>query len=163
MWKYWVFLTDLKQSEVDALKAEVAEGKLHPMEAKKRLARTNTAGFHGESAAIAADENWVTGVQRREVPADVEKISTPLRELARMDAVSLQLAEADLGMEAIIDTARLIFRLGMKASRKDAERQVSAGVTINGEKTTKQWFRVGQRPCEIVVRFGKQIKIAVVQ
>jgi tyrosyl-tRNA synthetase len=163
MWKYWVFLTDLKQSEVDALKAEVAEGKLHPMEAKKRLARTITAGFHGESAAIAADENWVTGVQRREVPADVEKISTPLRELARMDAVSLQLAEADLGMEAIIDTARLIFRLGMKASRKDAERQVSAGVTINGEKTTKQWFRVGQRPCEIVVRFGKQIKIAVVQ
>jgi tyrosyl-tRNA synthetase len=48
MWKYWVFLTDLRQSEVDALEAEVAAGKLHPMEAKKRLARTITAGFHGE-------------------------------------------------------------------------------------------------------------------
>ena len=42
MWKYWVLLTDLKQSEVDALRAEVAGGKLHPMEAKKRLARTIT-------------------------------------------------------------------------------------------------------------------------
>ena len=50
MWKYWVFLTDLRQSEVDALKAEVAAGKLHPMEVKKRLARTITAGFHGEAA-----------------------------------------------------------------------------------------------------------------
>jgi len=31
MWKYWVLLTDLKQSEVDALQAEVSAGKLHPM------------------------------------------------------------------------------------------------------------------------------------
>jgi tyrosyl-tRNA synthetase len=45
-------LTDLKQSEVDALKADIASGKLHPMEAKKRLARTITAGFHGEAAAL---------------------------------------------------------------------------------------------------------------
>src|ERR1700691_4601651 len=52
MWKYFVFLTDLKQSEVGALKAEVAAGQLHPMEAKKRLARTITAGFHGEAAAL---------------------------------------------------------------------------------------------------------------
>src|SRR6202789_604117 len=58
MWKYWVFLTDLKQSEVDSLKAEVAAGTLHPMEAKKRLARIIIAGFHGEAAAPAADENW---------------------------------------------------------------------------------------------------------
>src|ERR1700688_1924266 len=35
MWKYWLFLTDLKQSEVDRLQAEVAAGTLHPMEAKK--------------------------------------------------------------------------------------------------------------------------------
>src|ERR1035438_1098234 len=51
MWKYWLFLTDLKQSEVDRLQAEVAAGKLHPMETKKRLALTIVAGFHGEAAA----------------------------------------------------------------------------------------------------------------
>ena len=56
MWKYWVFLTDLRQSEVDALQAEVVAGKLHPMDAKKRLARTITGGFHGEAAAETADE-----------------------------------------------------------------------------------------------------------
>ena len=26
MWKYWVFLTDLRASEIDAMKAEVASG-----------------------------------------------------------------------------------------------------------------------------------------
>src|SRR3974390_1634886 len=30
MWKYWVFLTDLKQSEVDKLQEEVAAGTGHP-------------------------------------------------------------------------------------------------------------------------------------
>ena len=30
MWKYWVFLTDLKQSEIDALRAEVAAGHATP-------------------------------------------------------------------------------------------------------------------------------------
>ena len=50
MWKYWVLLTDLKQSEIDAMRADVAAGKLHPMETKKKLARTITAGFHGEAA-----------------------------------------------------------------------------------------------------------------
>ncbi|HEV2213792.1 MAG TPA: tyrosine--tRNA ligase, partial [Terracidiphilus sp.] len=58
MWKYFLFLTDLRGSEVEALKAEVAAGKLHPMEAKKRLARTIVAGFHGAAAAQSADENW---------------------------------------------------------------------------------------------------------
>src|SRR6202789_2489347 len=58
MWKYWVLLTDLKQSEIDAMRADVAAGKLHPMETKKILARTITAGFHGEDVAENAHENW---------------------------------------------------------------------------------------------------------
>src|ERR1700753_3753709 len=55
MWRYWVFLTDLRQSEIDQMQAEVAAGTLHPMEAKKRLARTLVAGFHSEEAARKAD------------------------------------------------------------------------------------------------------------
>src|ERR1700734_2458941 len=38
MWKYWTFLTDLPQSQIDAMQAQVAAGKLHPMETKKILA-----------------------------------------------------------------------------------------------------------------------------
>jgi tyrosyl-tRNA synthetase len=163
MWKYWVFLTDLKQSEIDALKAGVAAGHDHPMKIKKLLARTIVTDFHGEEAARVADENWAKGVQRREVPADVERVSIPIRDIARMDAVSLQLAEADRSREAVIDTARLIVRLGMKTSRKDAERQVTAGVFIDGVRFTDQWFKVAGRPCERVVRSGKQIKIAIIE
>src|SRR6185312_2601066 len=43
MWRYWELLTDLRQSEIDQMRADVASGALHPMEAKKRLARTIVA------------------------------------------------------------------------------------------------------------------------
>ncbi len=160
MWKYWVLLTDLKQSEIDALRAEAAAGTQHPMEIKKRLARTITAGFHGEAAAAGAEEDWAKSVQQREVPANVERVSVQIRDVARMDAASLQRAEGNPSEPVHIDTARLIVRLDMKASRTDAEKQIRQGVTINGEKITKQWFTIGTRPCEVTVRFGKQIKVA---
>jgi tyrosyl-tRNA synthetase len=51
MWKYWVFLTDLRKAKWMRSGPRTTAGKLHPMEAKKRLARTITAGFHGEAAA----------------------------------------------------------------------------------------------------------------
>src|ERR1700726_3063670 len=44
MWRYWTLLTDLRQSEIEQMQADVASGALHPMEVKKRLARTIVAG-----------------------------------------------------------------------------------------------------------------------
>src|ERR1700761_7696051 len=55
IWRYWIFLTDLRQSEVERMQSDVASGVLHPMEAKKRLACTIVAGFHSEEAARKAD------------------------------------------------------------------------------------------------------------
>jgi tyrosyl-tRNA synthetase len=162
MWKYWVLLTDLRQSEIEAMRAEVAAGRLHPMEVKKQLARTIVAGFHGEAAAKSADENWARMFQDRALPADVEKVPIPIRDVARLDAASLQRAEGDLKMSVPIDTARLIVRLGMKASRTEAERQIRVGVSIDNEKTTQQWFMIQSRPREVAVRIGKQLKIAVI-
>ncbi len=77
MWKYWTYLTDLKQSEVDALKADVAAESLHPMEVKKRLARTIVADFHSAEDAARADENWAQMFQQKAVVEDVEELAVP--------------------------------------------------------------------------------------
>src|SRR5277367_5022703 len=71
MWTYWVYLTDLKGSEVSAMKADVANDKLHPMLVKKNLARMITAGFHGEEMAEVAAESWATQFQQRGVSEDL--------------------------------------------------------------------------------------------
>ncbi len=78
MWSYWLLLTDLRESEVEALKAEVDAGNMHPMAAKTRLARTIVADFHGEAAAHTADENWARMFQQKETAEDLEEVTTSL-------------------------------------------------------------------------------------
>src|SRR3954469_22855747 len=65
MWKYWTLLTDLRQSEIDGLKGEAASGARHPMEIKKHLARTITAGFHGQEAGAHSADNWARMFQQK--------------------------------------------------------------------------------------------------
>jgi tyrosyl-tRNA synthetase len=190
MWKYWVYLTDLKQSEVDALKAEVAAGKLHPMETKKRLARTITAGFHSESAAASADENWAKMFQQKVVAGDIEsvrveagKIRVPfhlaLEEHGKGEVFSAQDEEIDRrtmsgesrysGAVGFYSVVKLIRELGL-ASATEAQKLLKAGaVSVDGVRHTSTLFtRTGMQeptesaPLKLTVRVGKRAKIAVI-
>ena len=106
MWRYWVFLTDLRQSEIEKMQQDVASGALHPMEAKKLLARTIVAGFHSEAAARKADEDWAMQFQQRNVEAVAEEAVVDFRRVVRADAVSLEKVVHG-AMPAHVDVARL--------------------------------------------------------
>ncbi len=160
MWKYWIFLTDLRQSEIEQMQRDVECGALHPMEAKKRLARTIVAGFHSEEAARKADENWAMQFQQRNVENVAEEIRVDLRQVAV--PASLEAALSDATQPVEIHVARLLVALGIKNSRSEADRQVTAGVNIDGVTTTEKAIRV-KLPVRLAVRVGKQAKIAVVE
>jgi tyrosyl-tRNA synthetase len=160
MWRYWTFLTDLRQSEIDKMLADVSSGSLHPMEAKKALARTIVAGFHSEEAARKADEDWATRFQQRNVEATAEEVVVDLRQVAV--AASLDLALSDQSHPVDINVAKLLVALGLKSSRTEAERQVTAGVNIDGVTSSNKLIRLGKRPVRIAIRVGKQAKIAVI-
>ncbi|HXJ82958.1 MAG TPA: tyrosine--tRNA ligase, partial [Candidatus Methylomirabilis sp.] len=68
MFRYFELVTRVSEQDMTALKA------LHPMDAKKRLAWTVTAMYHGEAAAHEASNAFSRVVQRKEVPEDIEKI-----------------------------------------------------------------------------------------
>jgi tyrosyl-tRNA synthetase len=190
MWKYWVFLTDLRQSEVDALEAEVKAGKLHPMEVKKRLARTITAGFHGEAAAAAADENWARMFQQKIVAGDIEsifvdagRIRVPfhqaLEEQGKGEVFSAQDQEINRramsgessfhGAVGFYSVVKLIRELGL-ASATEAQKLIKAGaVSIDGVKHASTLFtRTGMpeptesTPMRLTVRVGKRAKVAII-
>jgi tyrosyl-tRNA synthetase len=148
MWKYWVFLTDLKQSEVDALQTEVTAGKLHPMEAKKRLARTITAGFHDEAAAQSADENWARMFQQK---AD---------DLEGLEEVLVKAAHLWISSDMRGRVAKLVVLAGLADSAAEADRKLKEGaVRIDGEivKETHIVIPSGTRK---TIRVGKRAKIA---
>ena len=154
MWKYFLFLTDLRGSEVEALKAEVAAGKLHPMEAKKRLARTITAGFHGEAAAQHADENWAKMFQQKEAVEDLEEVH-----VAYADLVTPSCPPGELQ----IRLPKLLIQTGLAASGAEANRKITEkAVKIDGEVVTNASVRLETLPARLVVRLGKRAKIAVI-
>jgi len=160
MWRYWTLLTDLRQSEIEQMQADVASGALHPMEAKKRLARTIVAGFHSEAVARKADEDWALQFQKRDVEAVAEEVAVDLKQVAV--AASLDLALADHNHPIDINVAKLLVALGLKSSRTEAERQVTAGVNIDGVTSSEKVIRLEKRPVRLAIRVGKQAKIAVI-
>jgi tyrosyl-tRNA synthetase len=160
MWRYWTFLTDLRQSEIEKMQADVTSGTLHPMEAKKALARTIVAGFHSEEAARKADEDWAMRFQQRNVEATAEEVAVDLRQVAV--AASLEIALQDQNHPIDINVAKLLVALGLKNSRTEAERQVTAGVNIDGVTSSEKVIRLEKRPARLAIRVGKQARIAII-
>ena len=57
--------------QVAELQADIAAGRLPPIEAKKRIAEAIVAKYHGAEAARTARERFEQTVQRRELPAEM--------------------------------------------------------------------------------------------
>ncbi|HZB88883.1 MAG TPA: tyrosine--tRNA ligase [Terracidiphilus sp.] len=150
MWKYFLFLTDLRGSEIDAIKAEVAAGATHPMDVKKRLARTIVADFHGEAAAVSADENWARMFQQGAVSEDLEEVLIPYADVAGSEANQVRLP-------------KLLVALGLAASGAEATRKIAENaVKLDGEAAEGALISVSSLPARIVVRLGKRAKLAVI-
>jgi tyrosyl-tRNA synthetase len=71
MFRYFELVTRVSEEEIRELK------KLHPMEAKKRLASTVTAMYHGETGAAQGDAHFSRVVQGKEIPEKIEQVRVP--------------------------------------------------------------------------------------
>ena len=145
MWRYWIFLTDLPQSEIDRMQGDVASGVLHPMQAKKNLARTITAGFHTRAESDHAAESWATQFQQKGVAEDLPEVEISLAtEGLTTDPTTIKLPK-------LLVLASLASSTG-EASRKLKENAVS----LNGEKhstVTLDRTAAGESP---TLRLGKK-------
>ena len=114
--RYYELLTSAAPDELAAVKS----GGMHPMEAKKRLARTIVAEYHGEDAARRAEPYFESKFQRREVPATAQVY---------------RIAE-DLWI------CELMKQLQFSSSNSEARRLVSQGaVRVDGRIITDVNFR----------------------
>jgi tyrosyl-tRNA synthetase len=150
MWKYWVFLTDLRQSEIESIKADVTAGSLHPMEVKKRLARTIVTGFHGEAAAASVDENWARMFQQKETAENLEEVAIACAGIAGPEARQIRVP-------------KLLVQMGLAGSGAEANRKIGEkAVKLDGETVENLIVTLPELPARIVVRLGKRAKIAVI-
>lgn len=75
MWKYWLLLTDHSAEEIDADRRKVADGTVHPMDAKKALAATIVTEFHSENAAKDARIEFERVFSSGHLPQEIPEVA----------------------------------------------------------------------------------------
>jgi tyrosyl-tRNA synthetase len=84
MWSYYELVTDRTPHQIAELKKEVQNGKLHPMDAKMRLAEEVVGDFQGADAGRKAAENFQRVFRDRQAPEEA-----PMQKVARGAAKKL--------------------------------------------------------------------------
>jgi tyrosyl-tRNA synthetase len=151
MWKYWTLLTDLRGSEIDAMRDEVSHGGLHPMQVKKNLAWGIVRDFHSAAEADAAAEGWARMFQQRAVSEDVPvvKISVGAEGL-------MHISDAATGARSV-RMAALLVMTGLASSSGEATRKLNENaVSINGTKANQRFVSLDVLGDSPVLRLGKK-------
>ncbi len=154
MWKYWVYLTDRTSSGVESMRAEVGRGELHPMEAKKQLARAIVGDFHSADEAARADENWARMFQQKSASEDLEEVAVAYADLVGQSGAPGALA---------VRLPRLLVALGLANSGAEASRKIAEGaVKLDGATASNALIALERLPTRMVVRLGKRARVAVI-
>jgi tyrosyl-tRNA synthetase len=113
MWKYYTLCTDLTPAEIAAKRES-----LHPMEAKRELAKSIIRDFHDAGAADAAEEEFRRVFSQRQAPAEIEETTLP-------SATEPQLL------------SKIIVAAGLSESNKEAQRVIAqGGVLVDDAKVS---------------------------
>jgi tyrosyl-tRNA synthetase len=155
--RYYTLLTDLRPAEIAAIEEQIANGALHPMQAKRDLARTITADFHTPELATHAEQNWSKQFQQGGVSDDIEEIGIAQASIAGPEAHSAQ----DGVPGFTIRVPKLLVHLGLAVSNTEATRKLAEGaVRIEGEVHKELIYPVPALPASLTVRLGKKAKRA---
>jgi tyrosyl-tRNA synthetase len=137
MLRYYELLSDLSLAEIDVLKRELREGSLHPMEAKKRLAREIVSRYHGNAAADQADEDFIRRFRNNETPEEMEQFTVTAH-----------------GQQ--IPLCKILSQAGLVKSSSEGRRAVQqGGVRVDGEKVSDENLELSAGKV-YVVQVGKR-------
>src|SRR5712692_9360434 len=132
MFRYFELVTRVSEEEIQALRS------LHPMEAKKRLAWTVTAMYHGETGAREGEGHFFRVVQGKQIPENVEilTIATPY---------------------AGEPIWKIVVSSGLVATNSEARRQVQQGaVELDGIKVSDPHTQVPVSAIARLLKVGKR-------
>ncbi|MBS1849479.1 MAG: tyrosine--tRNA ligase [Acidobacteria bacterium] len=134
MWRYYELLTDVQLADIEKIQRE-----MHPMDAKKELARRIVTDFHSAEAAAKAGEDWGKQFQKGVTPDEVEE-------------VSIAAPEGHLRLDKLLALA------GLADSVSDAGRKIKQkSVKVNGEAQVESTAQIdlGQ---PVTIQVGRKIK-----
>jgi len=120
MVRYYELLSDLSLADLALLISGLKEGSIHPMEAKKQLGREIVSRYHGQAAALAAEEHFVSRFRDNQIPDDMPELILPVE-------------------NGSVLLCKLLATAGVVPSNSEGRRAIKAGgVKVDGEKITDE-------------------------
>ena len=141
MFRYYELLIGMSMPEIDSLKADIASGSLHPMQAKHDLALRIVSEYHSLEDAGRAAAVFRKVVQERQAPDDM-----PVHDLPET-----------VHGDSVIRIDKLLRTIGLCSSGAEANRKLKEGaVSINGKKHRAMSFEVADGLSELTMQVGKK-------
>ncbi|HUD67474.1 MAG TPA: tyrosine--tRNA ligase [Candidatus Sulfotelmatobacter sp.] len=140
MWRYYELLTDVQVTGIEKMKRDV-----HPMQAKKELARRIVADFHSAEAGAKAGEDWARQFQKDEVPEEIDSVDVRLADV-QVDSQGKQLVltigrGANPAGRSMVRLDKLIRQAGLAGSNSEAAKLLKSGaVAIEAEAVGESTF-----------------------
>lgn len=131
--RYFELITRIPMDEVKAMQAGMEAGKLNPRDAKMKLAREIITTYHGEKAALEAQEKFRLVFSRGDIPDDIPEVT---------------IKETDIWLP------RFLTDNNMVESTSEARRMLKQGaVKIDGDKLSEENITVADG---MVIQVGKR-------
>lgn len=125
MENYYTMITEIPSEEIKKMKENIANGSLHPMEAKKQLGAEVVKIYHGEQAAVEARDWFENVFSKRNLDVELPEVEVEYNEIGVID---LLVKETQL-VKTTSEARRLIEQGGFKIN-DEAIKDVKATVNV---------------------------------
>jgi tyrosyl-tRNA synthetase len=137
MLRYYELLSDLSAGEIEVLAADMQDGKIHPKEVKKKLARELTARFYGDEAGVQAEQSFEQVFKHHGLPENIPEFTFNKK-------------DGELWLP------KLLVETELTKSTSEARRLIKQqAVSLDGEKVLDAEFSLVPEG-EVMVKVGKR-------
>lgn len=144
--RYFELVTDVHPDKIEQMKKDMANDAVNPRDLKMALAREIVGLYHGEDAAVKAEESFRSVFQKGQLPDEIPEVEISGEELE----------------DGVIWIAKLLVLLGLSPSTSEARRNVLQGaVRVNEEKVSDAKLNIKVKNGDII-QVGKR-KIAKIK
>ena len=137
MFRYYDLLSDLPVDEIEILAQDMKDGKIHPKDVKKKLARELTARFYGAENATRAEESFEQVFKHHGLPENIPELV-------------LEKGNGEVWLP------KLLVEAGLTESTSAARRLIKQqAVTLDNEKVLDAEYSV-QPGGDVLIKVGKR-------
>lgn len=133
--RYYTLLTDIPESELKEISAQLASGSVNPRDIKLKLAYTITEEYCGKDGAEFGKNEFINVVSNRGIPEDIQEVK----------------------IESGKNLTDLLVELKFVQSKGEAKRLIQGGgVKIDGEKILDINYSVNFEKESVILQAGKR-------